>query len=89
MNPVEQVHVHAVLPTFDVTDAAWLVQSAAADVHWAHVGYVMYPTLQVLHVGPVNPVEQVHVHAVLPLFDVTDAAWLVQCVAILHWVHVG
>ena len=26
MNPVEQVHVHAVLPTFDVTDAAWLLQ---------------------------------------------------------------
>ena len=83
MNPVEQVHVHAVLPTFEATDPALLLQCVVV-VHCVHVGYVMYPTLQVLHVGPVNPVEQVHVHAVLPLFDVTDAAWLVQCVAIEH-----
>ena len=26
MNPVEQVHMHAVLPTFDATDPAWLLQ---------------------------------------------------------------
>ena len=37
-----------------------------------------------LHVGPVNPGEQVHVHAVLPTFDVTDAAWLLQCVDAVH-----
>ena len=81
--------MHAVFPTFDVEDTAWLLQ-CTADVHWAHVGYVIYPTLQVLHVGPVNPVEQVHVHAVLPLFDVTDAAWLVQSAAAdVHCVHVG
>ena len=33
---------------------------------------------QALQVVPVNPVEQVHVHAVLPTFDATDAAWLLQ-----------
>ena len=28
--------------------------------------------------------EQVHVHAVLPTFDVTDAALPLQCVAVVH-----
>ena len=45
--------------------------------------------LQVLHVGPVKPVAQVHVHAVLPTLDVTDAALLLQCAAVVHCVHVG
>ena len=37
-----------------------------------------------LHVVPVNPGEQVQVHAVLSTFDVTDAAWLLQCVTVVH-----
>ena len=44
---------------------------------------------QELQVVPVNPVEQVHVHAVLAPFDVTDAAWALQCVDAVHWAHVG
>ena len=80
--------MHAVLAPFDVTDAAWLLQCVDA-VHWAHVGNVMYPTPQASQAVPVNPVEQVHVHAVLPTFDVTDAAWLLQCVDAVHWAHVG
>ena len=28
-------------------------------------------------------------HAVLAPFDVTDAAWLLQCAAVVHCVHVG
>ena len=69
-NPVEHVQVHAVLTPFDVTDAAWLLQCVAV-VHWVHVGYVMKPTLQASQIAPVNPVEQVQVHAVLSPFDVT------------------
>ena len=54
-----------------------------------HVGYLMYPTPQELHVVPVNPIEQLHVHAVLPTFDVTNDACPLQCVAVAHRVHVG
>ena len=62
---------------------------AGTGVIGVHVGYVMKPTLQKSQVAPVNPVEHVQVHAVLTPFDVTDAAWLLQCVAVVHWVHVG
>ena len=100
MNPFEQVHVQDVIPTFVVTDDAWLLQCAAV-VHCvharlveptgqaAHVGYVMKPRPQESQVDPMNPVEQVHVHAVLAPFDVTDDAWLLQCTAGVHCVHVG
>ena len=77
VNPAEHVHVHEVLAPFDATDAAWLLQCVAV-VHCEHVGYVMCPTLQASQVAPVNPVEQVQVHAVVAPFDVTDAAWLLQ-----------
>ena len=87
-NPVEQVHVHAVLPTLDATNPPLLLQCVAV-VHWVHVGYVMKPALQALQMVPTNPVEQVQVHAVLPMFDATDAAWLLQWVAVVHWTHVG
>ena len=60
-----------------------------ASVIGVHVGYVMRPTLQASQAAPVNPVVHVQVHAVLAPFDVTDAAWLLQCVAVVHWVHVG
>ena len=42
-----------------------------------------------LHVVPVNPIEQVHVHAVLLSFDVTETARLLQCVAVVHMSHAG
>ena len=80
--------MHAVLAPFDVTDTAWLLQCVDA-VHWAHVGYVMCSTLQASQAVPVNPGEQVHVHAVLAASDVTDPAWLLQCVDAVHWAHVG
>ena len=83
VNPVEHVQVHAVLTPFDVTDAAWLLQCVAV-VHWVHVGYVMWPTLQASQVASEYPVEQVQVHAVVAPFDATDAAWLLQCVAVVH-----
>ena len=49
----------------------------------------MYPESQALQVVPMNPVEQVHVQAVLPMFDATDAARPLQWVAVVHWAHVG
>ena len=49
----------------------------------------MKPTSQALQVAPVKPVEQVHVHAVLAASDVTDSAWALQCVAVVHCVQVG
>ena len=53
------------------------------------MGYVMKPRLQASQITPLNPVEQVQVHAVLAPFDVTHAAWLLQCAAAVHGVHVG
>ena len=50
---------------------------------------MMWPTAQVLHVGPVNHVEQVHVHEVLLTFIATDTAWLLQCAVVVHRVHAG
>ena len=82
--------MHAVLSPFDVTDDARLrLPQCAINVHSVHVGYVRRPTLQASQVVPVNPVEQVQVHAVLSPFDVTDAAWLLQWLAVVHSVHVG
>ena len=52
----------------------------------------MWPASQALQVAPVNPVEQVHVQPVLSAFNTTDPAWLLQCVASVHFgigVHVG
>ena len=39
-NPVKQVHVHAVLPSFETTSPALPLQWVAT-VHWVHVGYAM------------------------------------------------
>ena len=49
----------------------------------------MKPTPHALHVDPVKPEEQVHVQAVLPLFEVTELAWLLQWADVVHLVHVG
>ena len=73
VNPDAQVHVHAVLPRLGATDLAWLLQ-CVAEAHCVHVGELMEPSSQVLHVLSVNPVAQVHVHALLSVFEVTDAA---------------
>ena len=80
--------MHAVFPTFDTTDPALLLQWTAV-AHCVHVGYVMNPASQALQVAPVNPTEQVHVHAVLPTFDVTEDARPLQWVAVVHWAHAG
>ena len=44
----------------------------------------MYPTRHALHVDPVKPEEHAHVQAVLPLFEVTELAWLLQWTDAVH-----
>ena len=82
------VHTHAVKAALDVVEDAWLWQWTVL-VHSTHVGYVMYPTAHLSHVRSAKPTLHVHTHASLATFDVTDAALLLQCVADVHWVHVG
>ena len=47
----------------------------------------MKSTPQALHVAPVNPAEQVHVHAVLPTLETAMEAWLLQIV--VQGLHAG
>ena len=75
--------------TVCVLDASAVGSLVRVRVLLRQMGYLVKPTPQVLQAAPPNEYEQVHVHAVLPTFDVTDAAWLVQCAAVVHWVHAG
>ena len=86
--PDTHVHSHAVFAVFDVTEEALLLQ-CVADVHCVQVGWLTKPTAHSLQVAPCTPGTHVHSHAVLAVFDVTEEALLLQCVADVHCVQVG
>ena len=53
-------------------------------VQGMHNGYLFRPGTQVLQDVPAKLAKQVHVHAVLAAFDVTNDALSLQCIAIVH-----